>query len=163
MFLCRLFVTILSLLRLTIKKNYIMNTKRLTRSTTDRKIAGVCGGLGEYFDVDPIIFRIAFLFAFFMGGSGFILYIVMILVVPQKQIGFQHNQNPDDEIIIEDFSDEKKKGIKDATLLVLGTMLILFGIFFFIIRAMPFHFHAFFFPTLLVVVGILLLVFSKKN
>jgi len=139
-----------------------MNTKRLTRSATDKKIAGVCGGLGEYLNVDPVIFRIAFLFALFVGGTGFILYIVMILVVPEQHTSFQHNSKPNDEIIIEDLS-EKKNRIKDATMIVLGTMLILFGIFFFIVRALPFHFHSFFFPTLLVVGGILLLIFSKKN
>ena len=140
-----------------------MNTKQLTRSATDRKIAGICGGLGEYFNVDPVIFRIAFLFALCMGGTGFILYIVMLLVVPEKQTSAQHNSKPNDEIIIEDISDEKKNGIKDAMMLAIGTMLILFGVFFFIIRALPFHFHTFFFPTLLVIGGILLLVFSKKN
>ena len=140
-----------------------MDTKQLTRSATDRKIAGVCGGLGEYFNVDPIIFRIAFFFALCMGGTGFILYIVMVLVVPEKQKSFQHNSRPNDEIIIEEVSDEKKSRIKDATLLVLGTMLILFGTFFFIVRALPFHFHEFLFPTLLVCGGILLLIFSKKN
>ena len=140
-----------------------MSTKQLTRSATDKKIAGICGGLWEYFSVDPVIFRIAFLFALCMGGTGFILYIVMLIVVPEQQPSFKNTSKPNDEIIIEEVSDEKKNGIKDAMMLAIGTMLILFGVFFFIIRALPFHFHAFFFPTLLVVGGILLLVFSKKN
>jgi phage shock protein PspC (stress-responsive transcriptional regulator) len=140
-----------------------MNTKQLTRSATDRKIAGVCGGLGEYLNVDPVIFRIAFLFALFLGGAGFILYIVMILVVPEKYPSFQNNSKPNDEIIIEEVSDEKKNGIKDAMMLAIGSMLILFGVLFFIIRAFPFRFHTFFFPTLLVIGGILLLIFSKKH
>jgi len=139
-----------------------MSTKRLTRSATDRKIAGICGGLGEYFNVDPVIFRIGFCFTLLMGGTGFILYLIMIFVVPERQTSFQHNSNPNDEIIIEDVS-EKKKVIKDATMLVLGALFILLGIFFFIVRVFPFHFHTYFLPTLLVVGGFLLLIFSKKN
>ncbi|MCL2246840.1 MAG: PspC domain-containing protein [Lentimicrobiaceae bacterium] len=140
-----------------------MNQKRLTRSSTDRKIAGICGGLGEYFNVDPVLFRIAFCFALFMGGTGFILYIIMLLVVPEKQTRFQSSSKQDEEIIIEEISEEKKKDIKDATLLVLGALLILFGIFFFVVRAFPFHLREFFFPALLVIGGILLLIFSRKN
>ena len=140
-----------------------MNKKQLTRSATDKKIAGVCGGLGEYFNVDPVLFRIAFLFALFMGGTGFILYIVMILVVPEKNHSFQYNSKTNDEIIVEEVAEEKKNEIKNATMLVIGAMLILLGVFFFIVRVFPFHFHTFFFPTLLVLGGILLLIFSKKN
>ena len=48
--------------------------KRLERSRADRVIGGVCGGLGDYFDVDPVIFRIAFVVLAFVGGAGLLLY-----------------------------------------------------------------------------------------
>ena len=57
--------------------------KRLHLSKTDRKIAGVCGGLGEYFDVDPVLFRVIFIVLAFVGGLGILLYIVLWLVMPQ--------------------------------------------------------------------------------
>jgi len=60
-------------------------TKKLFRSTDDRKIAGICGGLGEYLDVDPLIFRIIFLFLLLCGGSGFLLYLIMWLLMPEKK------------------------------------------------------------------------------
>ena len=44
--------------------------KRLTRSATDRKLAGVCGGIGEYFGVDPTMVRIGWVVFCLLGGSG---------------------------------------------------------------------------------------------
>ena len=55
---------------------------RLRLSGTDRKIAGVCGGLGEFFDLDPVLFRVAFVVLAFVGGLGILLYLVLWLVVP---------------------------------------------------------------------------------
>lgn len=57
--------------------------KRLTRSSSSRVIAGVCGGLGEYFNIDPVILRIIFVAMVLWGGSGVMLYIVMWLVIPE--------------------------------------------------------------------------------
>ena len=56
--------------------------KHLMRSKSNRKIAGVCGGLGEFFDVDPIFFRALFLISAFFGGLGIIAYIVLWILMP---------------------------------------------------------------------------------
>jgi phage shock protein PspC (stress-responsive transcriptional regulator) len=45
-------------------------------------IGGVCGGLGEYFELDPILFRAAFLVLAFIGGLGLLLYAVLWLLIP---------------------------------------------------------------------------------
>ena len=59
-------------------------TKKLYRSIVDKKIAGVCGGLGEYLNVDPTMMRILFVAAFFLTGTlAFWLYLVMWIVVPE--------------------------------------------------------------------------------
>ncbi len=60
------------------------NQKRLYRSTQDRMFAGVCGGIAEYLDVDPTLVRLVFVALAFMGGPGAIVYIVLILVVPEN-------------------------------------------------------------------------------
>lgn len=57
-------------------------TKKLYRSRHDRIIAGVCGGLGEYFGLDPVLFRISFLLLTFVGGSGILLYVILVFIVP---------------------------------------------------------------------------------
>jgi phage shock protein C len=56
--------------------------KRLYRSRTDKKIAGICGGLAQYFDIDPVIVRLCWLLFVLLGGSGIILYIIAWIVIP---------------------------------------------------------------------------------
>lgn len=58
--------------------------KRLYRSRTEKIIAGVCGGLAEYFDVDPVWVRILFLVLLLAAGSTLVVYLVMWLIVPLK-------------------------------------------------------------------------------
>ena len=56
--------------------------KRLMRSSTDKKIAGVCAGLADYFDVDPTIIRVVWLLLFLCAGTGLLAYIVLWIVLP---------------------------------------------------------------------------------
>ena len=56
--------------------------KQLTRSTTDRKVSGVAAGLAEYFDVDPILFRVGFVVATLATGVGAIAYLGLLAFVP---------------------------------------------------------------------------------
>ena len=66
--------------------------KRLFRSRSERKIAGVCGGLGAYFDVDPTIVRVLWVIGTLLTSVilGIVVYIVMALVVPEEEV----NHNP---------------------------------------------------------------------
>ena len=58
----------------------------LKRSRHDRVLAGVCGGLGEFFGLNPIWFRIAFLIAFIPGGiPGLVPYVIMWLIIPAEK------------------------------------------------------------------------------
>ena len=72
-------------------------TRRLYRSKYDRQIAGVCGGLAAYFNVEPTIVRVIFLLITFMGGPGLLLYIVLALVVPEEDSEKPKNILTDDE------------------------------------------------------------------
>ena len=56
--------------------------RKLYRSQTDRKVAGVCGGLAEYFNVDPTLIRVLFIVLAVCGGAGLVLYLAMWIVVP---------------------------------------------------------------------------------
>jgi phage shock protein C len=60
-------------------------TKRLYRSRDEKMVAGVCGGLAEYFEVDPVIIRLAWLM-FAVFGVGIITYILAIIIVPQRPL-----------------------------------------------------------------------------
>jgi len=59
--------------------------KRLTKSKTDRKLFGVCGGLGEYFGIDPTLVRLAFVLLALFNGIGLILYIVLAIIMPSDK------------------------------------------------------------------------------
>jgi phage shock protein PspC (stress-responsive transcriptional regulator) len=59
--------------------------KRLLRSRSDRILGGVAGGLGEYFRVDPVIFRIGFGVTLFFGGLGALLYLALLIFVPSVE------------------------------------------------------------------------------
>jgi phage shock protein PspC (stress-responsive transcriptional regulator) len=61
--------------------------KRLVRTREDRVIGGVCGGLGRYFNVDPILFRIGAVALVFAGGAGVLLYLAALLLVPNEEEG----------------------------------------------------------------------------
>ncbi len=56
---------------------------RLTRSSTESMIAGVCGGLGEYFSIDPVIVRAIFVLVTFTSGLGIPVYIILLLLMPR--------------------------------------------------------------------------------
>jgi len=58
--------------------------KRLYRSVDDRMIAGICAGVADYFDVDPTLIRLLFVFGFFATGSVlFWAYVIMMIIVPE--------------------------------------------------------------------------------
>jgi len=62
---------------------------RLYRNTRDKVLGGVCSGLGEYWETDPILIRLLFIVLFFGFGTGLLLYIIMWIVIPKK-LGHEH-------------------------------------------------------------------------
>ncbi|MBR7066567.1 MAG: PspC domain-containing protein [Prevotella sp.] len=63
-----------------------MEPKRMHLSSTDKKLGGVCGGLGEYFEIDSTIIRIFFVFFTLIGGSGLLLYFLIWILAPKGQV-----------------------------------------------------------------------------
>ncbi|MCS6839531.1 MAG: PspC domain-containing protein [Roseiflexus sp.] len=57
---------------------------RLVRSKSDRMIAGVCGGLARYFNIDPVIVRLVFVLAVLFGGVSPLIYVVLWIVMPEE-------------------------------------------------------------------------------
>lgn len=62
------------------------NIKKLFLSDNEKMIAGVCGGLAEYFELDPTIVRVLFVILGLWGGIGLLLYIAMMIIVPKREI-----------------------------------------------------------------------------
>lgn len=58
--------------------------KKLYRSKTDRKLAGICGGLAEYFGIDSTLIRLGFALFTLAGGSGLFIYLIAALIIPEE-------------------------------------------------------------------------------
>ena len=58
--------------------------KQLYKSTTNKKVAGVCGGIGEYFDIDPTLVRLGFVALSFLAGGGLAVYIIPAIIMPDR-------------------------------------------------------------------------------
>ena len=57
--------------------------KKLSKSNTNKKICGVCGGIAEYLNADPTLIRLAFLLVTAMGGSGILAYFIAAMIIPE--------------------------------------------------------------------------------
>jgi phage shock protein C len=70
--------------------------KRLYRSRSDRMISGVCGGLGNYLNIDPTVIRVLFVLVGFITGflPGIIAYLVLLFIVPEEPLASQPTQPP---------------------------------------------------------------------
>ena len=58
--------------------------KKLYRSNSSKLVAGVCGGIGEYLNVDPTLVRLIWVLFCCLGGSGFLAYIIAAIIIPSK-------------------------------------------------------------------------------
>ena len=63
-----------------------MNEKKLYKSSTDKKLAGVCGGIAEYFNIDSTLVRLGWVVFCALGGSGLLAYIIMAIIMPSRPI-----------------------------------------------------------------------------
>ncbi len=162
-----------------------MEPKKLYRTRTPRVFAGVCGGLGEYFDIDPVLIRILFVALAFLGGGGVLIYIILWIVLPEKRMDFgkpgnafysqtNPNEEPANPQMQETSVDSKpdweaaepqNKTSKNKGSLIGGMILITIGGIFLVQRFIPQVSFRTFWPLLLVVIGVILLLnsFNEKN
>ncbi len=91
--------------------------RRIFRDTDDKVVGGVCAGIANYFDFDPIWLRIAFAVSFFVFGSGFLLYIILMVIIPKAKTtaeklemrGEKVDVNNIGKAVNEEFEDFKKR------------------------------------------------------
>jgi phage shock protein C len=70
------------------------DTKRLTRSRTERWIAGVCGGIGNYFNTDPTVIRVIFVLGALILGGGLLIYLILWLIIPLEPAAMEVMEEP---------------------------------------------------------------------
>lgn len=98
------------------------------RSNENKIIAGVCGGLGEYFKIDPIIFRIIFVALFVYGGSGLLVYLLLWLVIPKNKGDIMQDNVEEIKDKANKFADKVKSIDKSERRSIVGIIIILFGL-----------------------------------
>jgi phage shock protein C len=141
--------------------------KTLYRSFNNRKIAGVAGGLAEHFNIDPVIIRIAFVFAALCGGGGLLIYIILWIVIPEYSIysnttasaetSNSETTNNNTTLNMESQFEPKKEKRNRHGNLTGGLILITLGILFLIARFVPNIDFGDLWPVILIVVGITVL------
>ncbi len=95
---------------------YQKKRKRLFRDVDNRMIAGVCAGLGAYFNIDLVWFRIAFVVALFLGGSSILVYLILWVVIPPARTLSEKLEMQGDPVTIENIENafkEEMSGLKD--------------------------------------------------
>lgn len=139
--------------------------KKWYRSSRDKMIGGVAGGIADYFDIDPTIVRILFVVGLFMG-AGFLAYIVLWIVVPEEPVGLDSSQQDkskskkSDKNAANGTADQTKAENRKNTSNIFGAILVVLGVLLLIDNFV--HFHAFW-PLLLILVGIGILLKSKYD
>lgn len=120
----------------------------LRRSRDDRVIAGVCGGLGRYLGVDPVLLRIAFVVLAIAGGGGFLLYIVSWILIPEERSG-------------EPLGSARPSSF-DTTRLIVGGTLIAIGTILLLNLSIP-RFGKYFWPLALIAVGVAIVIQASAS
>ncbi|MFA7420196.1 MAG: PspC domain-containing protein [Melioribacteraceae bacterium] len=147
--------------------------EKLFRSRRTRVIAGVAGGLAQYFNIDPVIIRILFVVLTIMHGMGPVIYIILWIAVPEEPFAQAYGINPDntvspdgteakfENINIDGLPQETKKPGNGR--IIAGSILILIGGIFFFERFIPSFDFADIFPFIFIVAGAALLLNSVKR
>jgi phage shock protein C len=111
--------------------------KRLYRSRKDKIISGVCGGIGEYFGIDPVIIRIIAVVLFLWGGSGIIAYIIAMIIIPYApEQGVEVQKKAGKSTPRKDQKQDVKPG-SDSGAFIIGIVMVVIGGLF-LLRNFPF-------------------------
>lgn len=153
--------------------------KTLVRPKNNRVLFGVCQGLGEYFDIDPVIFRILFIVFTISGGAGIILYILGIFLIPDENADDikkeaedikKNRQNIRDkahqrtETVAEEIRTTFHRDHRqNSSAVVFGLIILLVGVIFLANNFFPWFSFSKLWPLIFIALGILILADSQKG
>lgn len=120
----------------------------LRRSPDDKVIAGVCGGLGRYLGVDPVLLRIAFVILAVAGGGGILIYVVAWILIPEEREG-------------ENLGTVKPAG-QEVTRLIVGGALIAIGTILLLNLSLP-RIGKYFWPLALIAIGVAVVIQASAS
>lgn len=138
--------------------------KKLYKSRENKVIDGVCGGIAEYFDVDPVLIRIIFVLFFFFGGSAILAYIIGIVIMPAKHSDMKQG--------LDSVKNSNQSTPSNKNTLLIGLIFIIIGVFF-IMGNIPFfdiyyywiksHFWDILLPSILILIGLSIVIKSSTE
>lgn len=134
--------------------------KRLYRSRKERVLGGVCGGIAEYFGVDPTLVRLLAVILILAGGAGIIAYIIAWIIIPEESEEEKVEEKP---VISKEKKEAERKDIE-----LIAWILIFVGLIWFCLHLLSWWWPSRFiarliFPVALIIVGVLLLWERRKK
>lgn len=137
--------------------------KRFYRSREDKKIAGVCGGVAEYFEVDPTLVRLAWV-VFTFAGAGILAYIIAAIIMPEKPLITYEEDSVIQVVEDEKKSEEKKNPTTNNNNIAIGIVLMVLGSLFISRNLFRIHWINFNYvwPMALVLVGFYIIAKHKN-
>lgn len=152
--------------------------RKLYRSRTNRIIAGVCGGLGQYFDIDPILVRGVFILLALIDGLGILLYLILLIIVPkepgskaevkkeEKIHELAHGLKDKAESLADEFKDDfrSKESSQIRRKTIIGIIIIAIGSIFLLERVFSLQIMrwSLLWPAMVILIGFLI-IFKKKK
>jgi len=120
-------------------------------------IAGVCGGLAEYFEIDSSLVRVGTVLLMLAGGAGIVAYVILWLIVPQKSLTLSLEENAGEKPGAK--ADDSGRSDRDKGVLVVGTVLTILGVLLLMNNYLPYSWLSFrrLWPLLIIFIGILII------
>ena len=158
--------------------------KRLYRSRSDRMIWGVCGGLANYFDIDPVIIRLIAVLLVVAGGAGILAYIILAIITPlessvvtepkdvikenveeMKATASQIGQEIRSAFAREEGASKETAGTQRRSRNVLGTILVVIGILFLLASFNLFSWlrWTYLWPLIIIAIGVLIIFSTRRR
>ncbi len=146
--------------------------KKLQRSKSNKVFFGVCGGLAEYLDLDPVVVRLIFILVTLFGGMGVLAYIIGVIIIPEASQENVDQASVENASLPEAAHPPVPASGKDKSGQIVGLVLITFGLYFLLRRIsfledyfdwIGYHFWSILMPLILLVLGVSLIMRSKKQ
>ncbi|MEI6498355.1 MAG: PspC domain-containing protein [bacterium] len=147
-----------------------MKEKKLYRSCKDKVVGGVCGGLGEYFDVDPILIRLAVILFTFAGGAGVVFYIIAWIIIPQDPMCENAKEGAEEiKAHAQNIAKEIKKTVEERgsqhgdNRLLFGAIIVIIGALFLLQNLFNINLWSNFWPIVLIILGLYFMLKSNRR
>ncbi len=149
-----------------------MKEKKIYRSDKNRILGGVCGGIGDYFDIDPVLIRLVFVLLTIAGGAGVLVYVISWIIIPEEPERLERDNEKSGTEQIHEKAAEFAKEIKETVQknngkdnegrIITGLVILALGFLFLFQNVFHFNVWSIFWPVILIAIGLVIATGSKK-